>query len=278
MLLTPPELSRLHALAAARRSAAPGAPGGGRPGPRKGEGSDFTGHRPYVAGDDPRNIDWNAYVRTGGLHVMEFREEVEGSLAVLLDLSSSMTPGGKDVQSRRIAAAAAVVALFLGDRARIAAFAGGRSVEPRGFATAHEIPDLDRWLESLDAGGGAAGLAAAKTLLAARRGRVLFVSDLMEDPGPGAALVALRERGHGVTVAHVLSREEAAPPHGLMHLRDAETGETREVLVDAAAATCYAAALDGFCHGWQTLCASHGMKYARVLADQPLSDWADSVC
>ncbi|MCC6740898.1 MAG: DUF58 domain-containing protein, partial [Planctomycetia bacterium] len=101
MLLAAHEMARLAALAAGRRSAAPGAPGGSRPGARKGAGSQFEGHRAYVAGDDPRTIDWAAYARTENLVIREYREEVEGSLTVLLDVSGSMKSWGKHLVARR---------------------------------------------------------------------------------------------------------------------------------------------------------------------------------
>ncbi|NUN47802.1 MAG: DUF58 domain-containing protein [Candidatus Brocadiae bacterium] len=210
MLLSSPELARLAALAAARRHGAPGAAGGGRPGPRLGEGGEFAGHRGYTAGDDPRLIDWAAYARTGGLHIREFREQVEGSLTVLLDLSSSMAAWEKDRTARRVAAAAIAVALLSGDRARVVPFAGGRDFEPGGWSEPAEIGEMDRRVEGYPSGGGPAAVAAVRTLLRARRGRILLVSDLLDAESPGAPLVALRERGHAVVVAHVLAREEAS--------------------------------------------------------------------
>lgn len=278
MLLDAHDLARLAALAAARRSAAPGAPGGSRPGARKGAGSQFEGHRGYVSGDDPRTIDWAAYARTENLVVREFREEVEGTLAVLLDASASMAPWGKALSAKRVAAAAAVVALLQGDQARLVAFAAGKALDPRGFASPKDIPELDRHVESIGNAGAGGGLAAAKTLLHARRGRVLFVSDLLEEESAGPALVALRERGHAVTVVHVVAMEEARPPAGLLRLRDAETGEVREVLVDDSTAASYAKSLEDFAAGWRTLCASHGISYLRLTAGAPLAEWAEAVC
>lgn len=278
MLLAAHEMARLAALAAGRRSAAPGAPGGSRPGARKGAGSQFEGHRAYVAGDDPRTIDWAAYARTENLVIREYREEVEGSLTVLLDVSGSMKSWGKHLVARRAAAAACVVALLQGDQAKVAAFAKGRALEPRGFGSAKDVPEVDRHLEALDAAGATNGLAAAKSLLHTRRGRILYVGDLLEDESPGPALVALRERGHAVAVVHVAAPEESRPPDGLLRLRDAETGETREVLFDAPTSAAWAAALEDFAAGWRTLCASHGIAYTRLLAGAPLADWAEAVC
>jgi uncharacterized protein (DUF58 family) len=278
MLLSSSELARLSALAAARRSAAPGAPGGSRPGARKGAGSQFEGHRGYVSGDDPRTIDWAAYARTENLVIREFREEVEGTLAVLLDASQSMAAWGKAVAGKRAAAAAAVVSLLQGDQARVAAFAAGKALEPRGFGSPKDIPEVDRHLESIGTAGAGGGLAAAKTLLHSRRGRLLFISDLLEEESAGPALVALRERGHSVTVVHVVAVEESRPPEGLLRLRDAETGEVRDVLFDNATAASWARALEDFAASWRTLCASHGMAYVRLAAGAPLAEWAEAVC
>ncbi|MEK7469579.1 MAG: DUF58 domain-containing protein [Planctomycetota bacterium] len=278
MLLSSTDLARLAALAAARRSSAPGAPGGARPGARKGAGSQFEGHRGYVSGDDPRTIDWAAYARTENLVIREFREEVEGTLAVLLDASASMAPWGKSLTAKRVAAAAAVVALLQGDQTRLAAFAAGKALEPRGFGNPKDIPELDRHVESIGTAGAGGGLAAAKTLLHARRGRILFVSDLLEEESAGPALVALRVHGHAVTVVHVVASEEAHPPEGLLRLRDAETGEIREVLFDDATAASYSRALEDFAGNWRTLCASHGIAYIRLAAGAPLAEWAEAVC
>jgi uncharacterized protein (DUF58 family) len=278
MLLTSPDLAFLAAIAAARRSSAPGAPGGHRPGPRKGAGSLFAGHRAYAPGDDPRQIDWAAYARTEGLFIKEYREEVEGSLTVLLDLSSSMRLFQKHLLARRIAVAATVVALLQGDQARVLAFGGPRRLEPRGFGSAKDVPEADRHVERLEVGGSAGGLAAARAVAAGRRGRVLLVSDLLEEESAGPALVALREKGHAVGIAHVLAREELGAPEGLVRLRDAETGEVSERLVDAGTAAAYARALEEFCASWRGLAAVHGMGYARVLTDERLEEWAEAVC
>ncbi len=278
MLLAAHELARLSALAAARRAAAPGAPGGSRPGARKGAGSQFEGHRAYVSGDDPRQIDWAAYARSENIVIREYREEVEGALTVLLDVSASMKPWGKHLVACRAAAAACVVALLQGDQAKVAPFAKGRPLEPRGFGNPREIPDLDHHIESLDPAGPSNGLAAAKSLLNRRRGRILFVSDLLEDESAGPALIALRERGHSVAVAHVAAPEESRPPEGLLRLRDAESGETREVLFDDAAAAAWIKTVDDFASGWRALCASHGIAYVRLLAGSPLAEWAEAVC
>jgi hypothetical protein len=100
----------------------------------------------------------------------------------------------------------------------------------------------------------------------------------MEEDGAQAALGDLRQRGHAVTVAHVLAREELAPPEGPARFRDAETGETREIVVGPEAAAAYARAVEEFCAGWSAFCAAHRIGYRLVLAGEALQEWAEAVC
>lgn len=55
-----------------------------------GSSIDFQDHRPYLPGDDPRYIDWQAYARTGNYIMKLYREEVSPRLDLVLDASNSM--------------------------------------------------------------------------------------------------------------------------------------------------------------------------------------------
>ena len=56
-----------------------------------GNSIDFHDHRPYLPGDDPRAIDWQAYARTGHYTMKLYREEVSPRVDLVLDVSGSMT-------------------------------------------------------------------------------------------------------------------------------------------------------------------------------------------
>jgi uncharacterized protein (DUF58 family) len=87
------------------------------PGDRKsihrGEGDDFDGHELYVAGDDPRTIDWNATSLTGGQQVLValFKEETQVKSTILCDVSHSMSFGSVRATKRRLAAELAACAV-----------------------------------------------------------------------------------------------------------------------------------------------------------------------
>ena len=55
-----------------------------------GSSIDFQDHRPYLPGDDPRYIDWQAYARSGNYTMKLYREEVSPSVDLALDGSASM--------------------------------------------------------------------------------------------------------------------------------------------------------------------------------------------
>lgn len=55
-----------------------------------GSSIDFQDHRPYLPGDDPRYIDWQAYARSGNYTMKLYREEVSPAIDLALDVSASM--------------------------------------------------------------------------------------------------------------------------------------------------------------------------------------------
>ena len=64
--------------------------GGNWQGAGVGSSIDFQDHRPYLPGDDPRYIDWQAYARTGHYSMKLYREEVSPRVDVALDVTASM--------------------------------------------------------------------------------------------------------------------------------------------------------------------------------------------
>ena len=61
----------------------------------RGRGLDFEEARPYVIGDDIRNIDWNVTAKTGKTHTKVFTEEKEKPAFIYVDQSPTMGFGSK---------------------------------------------------------------------------------------------------------------------------------------------------------------------------------------
>lgn len=85
-----------------------------------GRGLEVEEVRPYVAGDDPRSIDWRVTARRGRVHTKLFREERERPVWLLVDLGASMFFGSKlqlkSMAAVRAAALLAWAAALGGDR------------------------------------------------------------------------------------------------------------------------------------------------------------------
>src|SRR5438034_8201539 len=58
--------------------------------PYHGFSVEFSEHRKYVPGDDPKDIDWNVYAKTDKYYIKKFRAETNLSGYLVMDLSASM--------------------------------------------------------------------------------------------------------------------------------------------------------------------------------------------
>jgi len=70
----------------------------------KGRGVEFEEVRPYVPGDEVRDIDWNVSARLGQPYVKRFVEERELSVMLVVDVSRSMRFGTAGAEKRELAA------------------------------------------------------------------------------------------------------------------------------------------------------------------------------
>jgi uncharacterized protein (DUF58 family) len=119
----------------------------------RGRGLEFQEVRPYVAGDDPRNIDWRVTARRGRPHTKLFREERERPVWLLVDLQPGLFFGTrrqlKSALATRAAALLAWVASLGGDRvgAAIAHGAGAVRIVPARARQTGVLPLLDALLQ-----------------------------------------------------------------------------------------------------------------------------------
>jgi uncharacterized protein (DUF58 family) len=121
---------------------------------QRGRGLEFQEVRPYVAGDDPRNIDWRVTARRGRPHTKLFREERERPVWLLVDLQPGLFFGTRrQLKSALIVRAAAMlawVAALGGDRVGsvIALGAGQIRILPARARQSGVLPLLEALLEA----------------------------------------------------------------------------------------------------------------------------------
>ncbi len=271
-----PRLSHSGSLELAARRVVEGLHAGRHRSPYTGPAVEFADHRPYLAGDDLRSVDWKAYARTDHLLVRRYREERDLPLALLLDTSASMGFSSASALPSKLAwagLAAAVLALLAcdqGDRVRVVGGASELGPWPRELGGPAGATAACLLIDSLSAGGAgdpAALVRAAGTRLS-RRTLVLLLSDLLLDPAAlGAALAPLAARGHDLAVIQVLDPSELALPADWerVALSDPE-GRHPDFTCDAADAKAgFDAAMARHVAACATACA--GARADHVLAD-----------
>src|SRR6266699_5776978 len=277
-LLDPTEVSRLGGIEIVAEGVVEGFLTGLHRSPFRGFSVEFTEHRPYQPGDEPRYLDWKILARADRLFVKQFEEETNLRAMLLVDASRSMAwrgaPGRltKRAYADRLAAALALILLRQRDATGLITFdeAVRQVVPPR--VRSGQWARLVRGLERTPDGGGTAAEAALGQLtsLLVRRGLVVLVSDLLFDRE--LALTAfryLRHRGHHVIVLHLMDPAEAelsGPPE--VRYRDPES--TASVVVrPRELARAYRATVRGEIDAWRTACRRHGIAYHHILTDMP---------
>ncbi|MGH8289689.1 MAG: DUF58 domain-containing protein [Steroidobacteraceae bacterium] len=165
---------------------------------QRGRGLEFQEVRPYVAGDDPRNIDWRVTARRGRPHTKLFREERERPVWLLVDLQPGLFFGTrrqlKSALIVRTAALLAWIASLGGDRVGsvIAHGTGQIRILPARARQSGVLPLLEALLETQPKAPGEPvplafeGALHALLPLARPGSQILAISDfagLREDPG-----------------------------------------------------------------------------------------------
>jgi uncharacterized protein (DUF58 family) len=235
---------QLEGLALVSRRLASGRDRAERKANRSASGVEFAEHRPYVAGDDFRFLDWKVFARSDRLLLKQFEEEADLRVHVLLDCSSSMsctnTEGGtharKLVYAKRLAAALGYVALANLDRVSIQTFADGLAERLPPMRGKSRALRMLRFLESAESGGRTDFARAAKSFAAreSKRGLCLVITDGYDFAGLTLGLDALRYAQLEPVLLLVTDPVEQAPPlHGEWLLVDSETGEERSVTITA---------------------------------------------
>lgn len=211
-MLSPDETARLDRLTlgtAASHAAASTA--GLRHARARGYGLEVSDHRPYRAGDDPRQIDWNAEARLRQLSVRVHEAEGQAHVHVALDTSRSMA--AKFEWASKIAAALTYVAIARRDLAGLSLFDRALHTHlaaARGRAHLHQALERLRTAKPAES----SNLTPVFSELAHRVPPPAFVVVISDFYSPGFGLdglAALALRGLDPAVVQIVSNDEAEP-------------------------------------------------------------------
>ncbi len=225
---------------------------GNVPGSNAGSSIDFQDHRPYVPGDDPRHIDWQAYARSGQYTMKLYREEVRPIVDVAVDASPSMFV--EEAKARRalevvhfcsesaLRAGAALRVFWVGGSEVSIFEAGADSISPAGDGP----PAMQRvpW----------------------RKGSLrVVVSDLLFPASPTSLLMPLLAAGGSVIFFIPFSGTEEDPDWlGNTELLDAENGSRADHFFRAEDMRRYHDAYRNHFTIWQATARAHGVPFSRV--------------
>jgi uncharacterized protein (DUF58 family) len=247
----------------------------------RGQGTDFSDFKPYVAGDDLRGIDWNIYRRLGKTFVRVFEERQDLPVYLLVDISGSMfvevTP--RIGAALRTALAVGAVALERSDAVSLLPFADAAAWRLRGLSGRANVARLAHALAEARPDGGT-GLAAALTQVGAmklRRGLVVVVSDFFDPAGIETVTRALGRLPHRLLLAQIVRAQDADPTldpelAGDVLIDDGEGDAAVSLAITPQTIDRYRALYRDFTETLSGFAASRGAALVRIDADRDVID------
>ncbi len=273
--LDPKVLSRIDSLDLLARTVVEGFINGLHRSPYLGASVDFAEHRPYMPGDDIRQLDWRLFLRTDRFYVKQFEAESNANFSCILDVSKSMAYSSHGISKldygRYLAACLTYFAHRQRDRVGLITY--NDSVLEYVPPSAKHLNVVLHAIDRAAAGGTSDIVGPIRTATEASRGRgiMALISDLYESPQTVLdALNLLRYRGHDLIVFHLLDPaeiefdfDEAAT------YKDLETGEAIPV-VPSRLREEYRRLVNEHTEALSKLLGDHRIDYALFDTSQPL--------
>jgi len=245
--------------------------------PHRGFSVEFSEHREYTPGDDLRHMDWVAWARSDRFYIKQYEQETNLRAYILLDVSNSMGYRWGEEPTKFsygcfLAACLSYLMCRQQDVVGMIAFDERVRFHLPPAGTPAHLDRLFTHLEQLAPAGGTAIAGTFHELAAsiAKRGLVIVISDLYDEPGEIIkALQHFVYKKHQIIVFHVLDAAEVKFPftHTTSFV-DMETGEKLQVdprYVKAA----YTAEMQAFIAHYRKECSDRNIEYVLATTDTP---------
>jgi uncharacterized protein (DUF58 family) len=202
---------------------------------------EFSEHRRYSHGDDPKDIDWLVFAKTDKFYVKKFEAETNITGYLVMDLSQSMGYTYRQELTKFdyaicLAASLCYLMIYQHDPVGLITFDERirHCLAPRSKRT--QLGNVLSHLSRLKPQG-PTDLSRSLTQIAAmlrHRSLVMVFSDLLTETEPVLqALRRLRHRGHDVIVFHVMDEAEVTFPFsGLVEFEEPESDQRMQVDAD----------------------------------------------
>ncbi|NBT14498.1 MAG: DUF58 domain-containing protein [Planctomycetia bacterium] len=237
--------------------------------PYQGFSVEFSEHRKYAAGDDPKDIDWLVYAKTDKHYVKKFEAETNITGYLVVDASASMAYTYRQELTKldysiSLAAALCWLMVHQQDPCGLMVFDDKLHASLPARSKRSQIAQVLSVLAKLKPSG-RTDIARSLVQVAAmlrHRSLVMVFSDLLADPEPVRdALLRLRHRGHDVILFHVLDEAEVRFPFdGMVEFTEPESLDRLVVDADAARRE-YVAGVEAFREDYRRTCFHAGIDY-----------------
>ncbi|HWP24125.1 MAG TPA: DUF58 domain-containing protein [Candidatus Binatia bacterium] len=244
----------------------------------KGFSVEFEEHREYSPGDEIRRIDWKALGKFDRYFIKEYEDETNLRAYLLLDASASMNYASDGMTkfdyACTLTASLAYLILKQQDAAGVVTF----SDRIQSFVPPRAKRDyLMQILNALENHKPAGETAVAKILdeiagQIKRRGLVVLVSDLLDEPEPTLkGLRQFRFKGNDVIVFHLLDQAEIDLPfEGNILFEDLEATDLRVIADPRAIRSTYRQVVQEFIAHMRKECHDNSIDYQLISTATPL--------
>jgi uncharacterized protein (DUF58 family) len=198
----------------------------------KGKGMRFKEVREYVAGDDPRFIDWNVTARTNHPYTKMFEEERELTVMLLVDISKSSLFGTNSQRKKdlitELCAVLAFSAISNNDKAGLVFFSDKvhKYIAPKGGRD--HVLYMVRELLTVEPQGNATNLTEAIKFFnsTTRQKSICFLmSDFISD-WPYEDMLKVASKKHDIIGLKIFDQLDVELPNvGLLQMQDLESGD-----------------------------------------------------
>ena len=237
--------------------------------PLHGFSVEFSEHRRYTPGDDPKDIDWLVYAKTDKYYVKKFEAETNITGYLVMDLSRSMGYTYRQELTKFeyaicLAAALCYLMIYQQDPVGLITFDDKirNSLAPKSKRT--QLGNVLSLLARLQPAG-QTNISGSLNQIAAmlrHRSLIMIFSDLLADPDPVIeSLHRLRHGGHDVILFHIMDEAEVHFPFdGVVEFEEPETNDTLQI--DASNfRTDYLAQVEAFTERYRRECFKSGIDY-----------------
>lgn len=278
-------LGRLELLARTKKE---GGVTGKHSSPHKGYSVEFAEHRPYVQGDDLRDLDWRAFGKSDRFYIKQYSEETNLRAMLLVDASGSMRFTGREAASldgkalskfdyaRHLAAALAYLLIRQQDAVGLVTFDTQVRSYYRSLSRPSQVRIILEELHRTEPGEDTAAAAVFHDIAERipRRGLVIVISDLFDDAQAiHNALHHFRYRSHELVLFHLMAEEELSFPYRkFMSFRNLEASGGLLKVDPLALRAQYLAAVRQFLETIERACGQMKADYVPVNTKVPVTE------